>query len=298
MRLGSGGSSSGTDYNIEMLLTCAEYEIPLLYYACPALGANSPCSLAGTLVLANADWLAGLVMHQLKRPGAPMCSYGYTVQMMDMRTLVWSYAAPEMQMAYAAVADLAHWYGLPAWGTTMEPDTPFLDAQAGVEMAVECGWAILANVELVHNIGRSGAGKVISAEAAILADETIASCRMAVQAPPITDEAIAQGIELIAEKGPLGEYVTHEHTLQHFRELWYPKLFNRSNFDPLGRTLASNLEDRLNKRARELIETHRPQPLPSEVEVKLAELESKWYSRVRKHWPEGVSKDRARDRGE
>ena len=57
----------GSDYNLELLLTSAAYEIPLLYYSTPALGANSPCSVAGMLVLMNADWLANLVIHQLKR---------------------------------------------------------------------------------------------------------------------------------------------------------------------------------------------------------------------------------------
>ncbi len=85
----------------------------------PRWAATARASIPGTLVLANADWLAGLTMHQLKRPGAPFCSAGFTELLMDMRTTLWSYGAPEMLTAYAAVADLAHWYGMPAWGLEM-----------------------------------------------------------------------------------------------------------------------------------------------------------------------------------
>jgi trimethylamine---corrinoid protein Co-methyltransferase len=101
------------DYNLDILLACAEHAVPVVYHPHPALGGNCPCNIPGTLVLANADRLAGLTIHQLKRPGAPFCSAGFTEQLMDMRTTLWSYAALEMLTAYAAVADLAHWYGMP-----------------------------------------------------------------------------------------------------------------------------------------------------------------------------------------
>ena len=64
-------------------------------------GGNSPASIPGTLVLANADWLAGVTIHQLARPGAPFCSGGFTELLMDMRTTLWSYCAPEMMAAFA-----------------------------------------------------------------------------------------------------------------------------------------------------------------------------------------------------
>ena len=106
----------GTVYSLELLLTCAERGVPVLSYSCPAIGGNSPSSITGTLVLTNADWLANLVIHQLKNPGAPFVTAGFTVQFMDMKSTLWSYCAPETLLAYSAVTDLAHWYGMPAFG--------------------------------------------------------------------------------------------------------------------------------------------------------------------------------------
>ncbi len=267
-------------YNLEILLTCAEREVPVIYHPHPAMGANSPADIAGTLVLANADWLAGLTLHQLKRPGAPFCSAGFTELLMDMRTTLWSYCAPEMLTAYAAVADLSHWYGLPAWGIEMLSDTPSLNAQAGAELALTCAWALLCNIELVHNAGLLGACKVCSAASVTLADEQIAYARAAVRPLAFTPADLSAAVALIAEVGPGGNYLEHPHTLANFRAFWYPEVLERSNFDAEAVSTRDTLGDRLNARARHLIEAHTPVPLPDDVEAGLADLERLWQARL------------------
>jgi trimethylamine--corrinoid protein Co-methyltransferase len=270
---------AGTVQNLELLLASAEAQIPMVTYSCPAIGGNSPCSVAGALALTNADWLANMVIHQLKRPGAPLCTAGFTIQLMDMSTTQWSYCAPETFLAYAAITDLAHWYGMPAWGLEMCTDSPQLDAQAGAEMMAQCLWAMLSGVEMVHNAGIIGAGKLCAAEGAILADEIIAYTRAMMQPMSITKEDLAEGVDLIEEVGPLGEYVGHAHTLEHFRDMWYPELFDRSRFDPMVKQSEPDLEDRLNAKARHLIETHSPPSLPEDVEAEISALEASWYAR-------------------
>jgi trimethylamine--corrinoid protein Co-methyltransferase len=270
------------DYNLEILLACAEYEVPVIYHPHPAMGANSPCDILGTLVLANADWLAGLAMHQLKRPGAPFCSAGFTELLMDMRTTLWSYCAPEMLTAYAAVADLAHWYGMPAWGIEMLADTPRLNAQGGAELALTCAWAFLCNIELAHNAGLLGACKVCSAESVVLADEQIAYVRAVFGRAPLrfTNGDLAAATDLIDSVGPGGDYLTHPDTLAKFRSFWYPRVFDRSNFDAEATPIGDSLQDRLNARARELIESHSPPSLPDDVLAELAHMERGWLERV------------------
>lgn len=268
---------SGTEYSLELLLECADREIPVLSYSCPAVGGNSPASLVGTMVLANADWLANLTIHQLKRPGAPFTTAGFTVQLMDMRTTLWSYCAPETLAAYSAVTELAHGYGFPAFGLEMTCDIPQLNAQAGVELIAQCQRAFLSGVEVVHNAGIYGAGKLCGAEGVILADEIIRYTRASMQPVPMQGEELTQAVEMIEETGPLGEYVSHPHTLEHFRDFWYPRLFDRSNFDPTAETTGSSLEERLNARARRLIKTHEPIPLPEDVLKEIEKLEESWY---------------------
>lgn len=269
----------GTRENIEVLLACAEAEIPVISYSCPALGGNSPCSVAGALVLSNADWLANVVMHQLKCPGAPLCTAGFTVQVMDMRSTLWSYCAPETFLAYAAVTDLAHWYKMPAWGLELCTDSPQLDAQAGAEMLAECMFAFLSGVEMVHNAGIIGAGKQCAAEGVVLADEIIGYVKAMLNPPALDNAQLEEVVHLIAEVGPMGNYLEHPHTLKHYREIWYPQLFDRFMYDPT-KEQGADLVQRLNARARRLIETHSPSPLPEATLAELERLEASWHRRV------------------
>ena len=271
---------SGTVYNLELLLTCAERGVPVVYYSCPAMGGNSPADLAGTLALANADWLAGLVIHQLKQPGAPFCTAGFTVQLMDMRTTLWAYCAPESQMAYAAVADLAHGYGLPAFGLEANCDTPRLDAQAGVEMASNCLWGLLSGVELVHNTGMIGGGKLVAGEGFVLANEVIDYVSRAVEMPEFSAARLMEAVDLIDAVGPHAEYVSLEHTLEHFKSFWYPGVFDRSNFDPRGGQTPDALADRLHARAQQIVSEHEPEALQPGLADELRAIEAGWRSRA------------------
>ena len=78
----------------QKLLLCAEYGIPATWASGVIGGATGPITLAGTLALGNAEGLSGLVMHQLKNPGAPFI-YGNVPSVMDMRTSVSCYGGPD-----------------------------------------------------------------------------------------------------------------------------------------------------------------------------------------------------------
>ena len=56
---------------VNRLVFCADHGIPLIYIPTIMPGASGPITLAGSLALAVAECLAGLVMHQTQNPGAP-----------------------------------------------------------------------------------------------------------------------------------------------------------------------------------------------------------------------------------
>jgi len=91
----------------------------------------------------------------------------------------------------------------------MTCDIPQINAQTGVELMAQCAQAYLSRVEMVHNAGIIGAGKLCAAEAVILADEVIAYTRTAMQPLSASEEMLAESIRLIDEVGPMGEYVSH-----------------------------------------------------------------------------------------
>lgn len=77
-------------------------------------GATAPVTLAGTLVTHNAEVLAGIVLSQLTRKGAPVL-YGSSTTIMDLRYTTAPVGSPELAMINAGVAKLAQYYLLPSW---------------------------------------------------------------------------------------------------------------------------------------------------------------------------------------
>ena len=94
------------DPAVDKILYCAEKGIPLINYPAPQGGSTAPATFAGEIVQGSAESLSGLVMAQLVRPGTPFI-YGAFATIMDMRTTIFSYGAPEMSLMVAAMAQIA-----------------------------------------------------------------------------------------------------------------------------------------------------------------------------------------------
>ena len=72
------------DFIVQDVMDCAKYGIPAEILPMPQLGATGPVTLAGSLAQLNAEFLSGLVISQLAKPGAPVI-YGGSPTTFDMR---------------------------------------------------------------------------------------------------------------------------------------------------------------------------------------------------------------------
>ena len=61
----------------------------------PLAGATAPVTLAGTLAMLYAEFLSGVVLYQLARPGLPV-TLGIGATILDMRTGLYAAGAPEL----------------------------------------------------------------------------------------------------------------------------------------------------------------------------------------------------------
>jgi trimethylamine--corrinoid protein Co-methyltransferase len=247
------------DDSIRKLLTCARHEIPLVYIPYAAMGGTAPMSPAGIVVQICAESLSGLVVHQLQRPGAPFI-FGGMASVMDMKSTVFSYGAPEFQRGNTLLAEMAHHFGLPNFGTAGTSDAQTFDGQAVLEATSSCLMAALVGADLVHDVGLLGSATVVVPEMIVATDEIITMVHHLLGEVAVDDQALA--LDVIADVGPGGEYVTHDHTLAHFREIWYPQLLFRGGDKAWIGGEQATFRDRVNARTRELMETHQPEPLP------------------------------------
>ncbi|MBC8449990.1 MAG: trimethylamine methyltransferase family protein [Chloroflexi bacterium] len=249
------------------LLYMAEQRLPIVHSPAPMMGGTAPVTLAGGLALGNAEVLSSLVMHQLQRPGAPFV-YGSGLHHMDMKTTISVYGAPEFQLARLAVAEMGRFYGLPTWGYAGHSDSYLMDEQAAADAAFSVLVALLAGHNLVHDVGYLEAGLTTSPEMIVFSDEVISQMRRFVTGFSLDAEALA--LEVIHQVGPGGNFLTAEHTLRHFRELWPPALWDRRRVDDWVAAGRPRLGDRLRKKTISLMESHRPEPLPDAVREEIS----------------------------
>jgi len=97
--------------SIDKLLFCADHGIPAIYSPAPLAGGTAPITVAGHTCQGVAESLFGLVIHQLRKPGAPFL-FGIGPAVLDMATSQSSYNAPE----YPAQLGLRRHVGLAGRG--------------------------------------------------------------------------------------------------------------------------------------------------------------------------------------
>jgi trimethylamine--corrinoid protein Co-methyltransferase len=86
----------------------------------------------------------------------------------------------------------------------------------------------------------------------------------------VSDEALA--LDVIKEKGPEGQYLETQHTHKHFRERWYPDLFERKTYDMWAGEGGKTLAQRASDKVADILSTHEPEPLPREIATKLRQI--------------------------
>jgi trimethylamine--corrinoid protein Co-methyltransferase len=249
------------------LLYMAEQSLPIVHSPAPMMGGTAPVTLTGGLALGNAEVLSSLVMHQLKRPGAPFV-YGSGLHHMDMKTTVSVYGAPEFQLARVAVAEMGRFYGLPTWGYAGHSDSCTMDEQAAADAVFSVLVALLAESNLVHDVGYLEAGLTTSPEMIVFTAEIIAMMRRFMDGMAVDAESLA--LDVIHEVGPGGDFLTAPHTLKHFRELWQPTLFERRRAEDWVAAGSKRLGQRLRDKTTAIMDEHRAEPLPDRVRQEIA----------------------------
>jgi trimethylamine---corrinoid protein Co-methyltransferase len=254
---------------VRKLFLCADKGVPITYVPGGILGGTAPVTLAGGVVQENAEMLSGLVLHQLRRPGAPLIA-GFAVVAMDMKTSTFSYASPEFRLTNSVYSDLCHYYGLPIW-STVGSDAMVFDQQAGMEHAFTTLLSALDGANLIHDIGYLGQGLIGNPAMLVMSDEIISYVRRFMRGFDITPETL--GLDVIAAVGPGGGYLTEKHTFKHWRkELWQPKFINRENPDGWQQKGSRTYGDLVTQKALSILATHKAEPLPAETVEKLAAI--------------------------
>ncbi|MGD9050415.1 MAG: trimethylamine methyltransferase family protein [Desulfobacterales bacterium] len=261
------------DPAVDKMLFTVEHGIPLINFPAPQACGSAPATFAGTIVQGSAESLSGLVLAQAARPGAPYI-YGALTTIMDMQTSIFSYGAAEMSLMVGAMAQMAQFYELPFFGTAGCTDAKFCDPQAASEATLQCLSSAAIGSSLVHDCSSwMDHGSLVSPAFMVLVNEILHNVNQYMKGLPITEETLA--VDLIDQVGPGGHYLQEDHTMKHFREVRYSKLFDRTVYDQWKEMGAKHFEERLRELTQETM-AHRPAPLPDEVVKELDRMQARW----------------------
>lgn len=250
---------------------CARHLIPQVYTPCTTAGATGPATLAGMIALSNAECLAGLVLAQLVREGAPFIMGG-VVSIMDMKSTILSYGAPELSLAQAAFTEIAHYYKIPVFSTAGCTDSKLVDQQAALEAAISCLTAALSGANLVHDVGYTEYGSTGSLEMVVMVNEIIGLVRRIIEGIDVNPETLA--LDVIRAVGPGGHFLMEEHTFKYFkRESFIPsEIIDRQRYDAWVASGKKDLGQRVRDKIKAIVEGHKPEPLEEAIKKKLAEI--------------------------
>jgi len=250
------------------LMTFAKWKLPIAYIPAPASCSTAPATMAGTLVQLNAETLSGNVIAQFTSKGAKYV-HGACATAFDPRTGAFPYGAPEWMLINLATAQLGRYYGFPTWSTGGCSDSKVLDGQAILEAALSLFVAAQSGANLIHDVGSFlNFGLTGCLELLTICDEIVSMITYVLNGIEVTDETIA--IDVIGRVGPRGHYLSQSHTLKFFKkEHWFPALLDRQTRDAWIKNGTKDLVKRASEKTKQILDTHIPTPLASDIEKEL-----------------------------
>jgi len=254
--------------NLEANLVAAEHGLASGFMPMPLMAGTGPATLAGNLVVQNAEALSGVVLLELAFPGCPAFFSG-APSCMDLKTGGYT-AGPEDYLLAAGATQLAHFYGVPMAMGTMATSAKEPDWQAGVDDSLSTFASVMTGADMMNGCGLLNGSKILSYPHMIMETEIYGIVGKVAGGVVVDDDSLA--LDLIAKVGPGGTYLSEKHTRRHMKDIWRPTVWDRTPYDAwLAGGKAGALE-KATEIADDILANYRPEPLPGDLVAELARI--------------------------
>jgi len=255
---------------LEVLVEFAKAGLPVGFGPMAMTMATAPATLAGTIAQENAEILAGITISQLLSPGLPVTYWGIP-HIMDPATGNISFGSPEQGLMAVAITQIAKSYGFPMGVNVGLTDSKLPDSQNGLERGMTLLLGILAGADIFGHMGIVGADQGASLAELVINNEMIGYLRRIMKGFEVNKETLA--FEVIRRVGVSGHFLEDEHTLKHFRkELWFPRLFDRNNWEIWKGKGGNSILERAVKKKEEILNEHKIEPLDRDIANRIDEI--------------------------
>ena len=251
----------------------AEIGLPVAIAPCPISAASSPVTLAGTLAQLNAEFLAGLALVQIIRPGLDS-KYTGRPMVMDMRSGDASFGFIEAGMMSAALVQLAKRYKVCSDSYGLGTRSMWLDEQAAYEKSLNGVLVALAGADLVAAAGLLEDALTSSAEQLVIDNDILGMIFRAVRGIEVTPDTL--GVETILSVSPKGSFLDSPHTRTFMRKEYYQP----RQISPVGRHTSPGQPKRTvletaRDTASKILSMHQPVRLSPETVVEIQRIVTK-----------------------
>ncbi len=195
----------------EMLMYYAENELPAYGTVAPVGGAGTPFTLAGTLALIVAEWLATCVLTQISKAGWPMI-FNFLPVFCDMRDGAYAPGGIETGIMNSAICQMARFYDVPAGGYLGLTNAKISDAQAGFEKGMTPLLGTLSGVNYIVMGGLLDALMTFDFGQVVIDNEIAKMLKRVVRGVEFTEENLA--LDEIKKAGPAGMFIGNPETFE------------------------------------------------------------------------------------
>ncbi|MGQ9588075.1 MAG: trimethylamine methyltransferase family protein [Thermoplasmata archaeon] len=265
-----GSPSSPLTYDAhvcDVMIKGAEYGIPVDIVPCPICGGTAPVTLAGGLAQQNAEILGGVMLIQTVDTKLPI-SYSGRLSVMDLRTGQNVWGVPEMALASAATAQIAHRYNMIADVYGVTTDVQAWDTQVGLERMQAALIPALAGADNLSGMGGAW-GAASSFEMLVIDNEIYADVFRIMRGFEVDEEHLA--VDIIDKVGHMNNFLAQPHTMKHFRagELRVSPLYDKRSGEKVGKEGFRALHAKAKEHVKKILREHQPTPLDKDVEREL-----------------------------
>jgi len=256
--------------SIEAVIEFARAGIPVVCITMPLMGETGPATVAGTLVVNNAENLASLVISEFASSGAPVV-YSSAAGGIDFKTGSATVGTPEYSLVQTGCAQLARYYGLPSNICGGDCDSKALDVQCGFERAMTLTTSILTGADIITGLGGLNAANLMSPELLVIDNEIIGAILRIGRGFEVNDDTLA--VDVINRVGPGGHFLGERHTLEHYKaETWIPEISDRESFGTWQKMGSRTMDKVAGEKIKQILATHKPEPISEGAEKEISRI--------------------------
>jgi len=253
---------------IEGAMLFAQAGVPVGFMAMPNIGSTSPATMAGALIIGNAEVVSAMVLMQLLAPGAPVF-HSVLASVMDPRSGNYLSSLSEKYLCNAAAVQLAHDWDVPTLAGAFGVDCPEpASYQLGRDNVYTALMSPLSGADLVDGLGLLRASTLLLPEQIIYDDEIYHTNRKIVEG--IDTSTNQQALDVIAAVGPGGHFLAQKHTRRTIRDIWIPELTHPA--PSMANQPPSDIRERARATFKRILTEHKPEPLSKELQIELQRI--------------------------